>query len=302
MRGKQQTGLDETIAELAERQYGKVARAQLLELGLGEKAVEYRVGKGWLRPDYRGVYSLGHRPQSREGKWMAAVLYGGDGAVLSFWSGATLWRMRNGTGPRTHVTTPRKRRSGPTITFHHAQLREDEVTKENGIPTTTPARTLLDLAPSLPIPILAHMIEAAPPGDGAQLATLLERYPRRAGVPKLTVVLAEPRPMTRSDFEAHVLERLEAIGLPRPRVNQVVEGYEVDLVWREHGVIAELDSYVTHGSPLAFEQDRERDRRLTAAGWRVVRLTDRRTQTGLEDLSRLLAATAAHSRGHRAVA
>ena len=85
-------------------------------------------------------------------------------------------------------------------------------------------------------------------------------------------------------------------GLPHPEVNSIVEGYEVDFLWREHGVIAELDSYVTHGSPLAFERDRERDRRLAIAGWRVVRLTNER---GVEDLRRLLAATEACSPRHR---
>jgi very-short-patch-repair endonuclease len=303
MRGKERNGLEEAIAELAERQYGKVSRAQLLQLGLGEKAIEYRVAKGWLRPDYRGVYSLGHRPHSREGRWMAAVLYGGDGAVLSFWSAATLGRMRSGTGPRTHVTTPRKRRSGPTITFHQAQLPEDEVTEDQGIPCTTPARTLLDLAPLLPSPVLARLIELAPKCEGACLADLLDRYPRRPGAPKLRAVLGRGTPMTRSDLEALVFDAIERAGLPKPQVNAVVEGYEVDFVWREHGVIAELDTYVTHGSRSAFERDRERDRRLAAvAGWGVIRLTDRDTESGIDDLSRLLAASAARSGPRRAAA
>ena len=83
MRGRGRDGVEEAIAELAESQYGKVSREQLLELGLGEKAIDYRVAKGWLRPDFRSVYSLGHQPESRESRWMAAVLHGGDSAVLS---------------------------------------------------------------------------------------------------------------------------------------------------------------------------------------------------------------------------
>jgi len=81
MRGKGRRDVDEAIAELAERQHGKVSRKQLLALGLGARAIEYRLAKGLLRPDYRGVYSLGHRPQSRESRWMAAGLYAGDGAA-----------------------------------------------------------------------------------------------------------------------------------------------------------------------------------------------------------------------------
>lgn len=223
---------------------------------------------------------------------MAAVLYGGERAALSHWSAATLWRMRPGTGPRTHVTTRRKRRNTGTVTFHCAQLPEDEMTTEQGIPTTTPARTLLDLAPLLPSPTLARMIDAAP-NRGASLAELLDRYPRKPGGAKLRNLLAKARPTTRSDFEAEMLERIEKAGLPTPDVNAVVEGYEVDLVWRDHRLIAELDTYVTHGSRGAFERDRDRDRKLAIAGWTVIRLTD---EEGLADLSALLAATAIRSR------
>lgn len=77
-------------------------------------------------------------------------------------------------------------------------------------------------------------------------------------------------------------------------MNHIIDGYECDLVWPEHGVIAELDTYVTHGSPRAFEEDRRRDRKL-APHWQVVRLTDDDTDGALADLSRVLAASAARS-------
>ncbi len=229
---------------------------------------------------------------------MAAVLHGGEGAVLSHRSAAALWRMRSGAGPRAHVTAPRKRRNSAKVTFHCADLPPDEITTEQGIPVTTPARTLLDLAPLLPSPVLARMVEAAP-SRGAHLAELLERYPRRAGVPRLRAVLAAAQPMTRSDLEAIALEAMERTGLPTPQVNVVVDGHEVDFVWREHGLIAELDTYVTHGSRAAFERDRERDRKLMLAGWRVVRITN---EEALGDLKRLLDASAAHAPRRRASA
>ena len=230
---------------------------------------------------------------------MSAVLSAGVDAVLGYWSAASLLRMRPGTGPRSHVSSPRRRRRQPTITFHHAQLQPDEVTEEQGIPTTTPARTLLDLAPLLPSAVLGRMVEAAP-NRGASLAELLERHAGRAGVPKLQMVLKKPAPMTRSDLEATMLEAIENAALPFPEVNASVEGYEVDFLWREHRVIAELATYLTHGTPLAFERDRQRDRKLAIAGWTVARVTD---EGGVEDLSRLLAASAARSpRRHAAVA
>ncbi len=171
------------------------------------------------------------------------------------------------------------------------------MTEEQGIPTTTPARTLLDLAPLLPSPVLARMVEAAPWGN---LAELLDRYPRRRRRAEAEAkIVATPQPMTRSDLEATMLEAIERAGLPRPEVNVSVQGYEVDFVWREHRVIAELDTYVTHGTRAAFERDRERDRKLAIAGWRVVRITN---EAAVGDLRRLLDASAARSPRRRASA
>lgn len=70
-----------------------------------------------------------------------------------------------------------------------------------------------------------------------------------------------------------MLALLDDHGLPRPETNTVVEGFEVDAAWREAKLIVELDGFATHGTRKAFERDRKRDRRLQAAGWRVIRLT-----------------------------
>ena len=133
---------------------------------------------------------------------------------------------------------------------------------------------------------------AAAPNRSASLAELVRRYPTRAGAAKLRAVLQQATPMTRSDLEAKVLDAIERAGLPTPLVTHVIGGYEVDFVWPEHGVIAELDTYVTHGSRDAFERDRERDRKLTLAGWRVIRMTG---EDAVTDLKRLLAASATRS-------
>jgi very-short-patch-repair endonuclease len=280
------------IAALAGVQHGVVSRTQLLAAGISERQIEWRLRTERLHRVRRGVYAVGHGALSHLGVWMAAVLVAGERAALSHWSAASLWRMRPGRGPRSHVTAPRKRKGNQTITFHYAHLLEDEVTTEQNIPVTTPARTLLDLAPLLPSPVLARMVESAPPSN---LAQLLSRHPQKPGVPKLKKIVATPQPMTRSDLEATLLEAMTKAGLPHPEVNLVIEGYEVDFLWREHRVIAELDSYVTHGSPAAFERDRERDRKLAIAGWHTVRITDGR---GVEDLKRLLAASATRSPSH----
>lgn len=283
---------DAVIAALAGAQHGVVSRTQLLAAGVTKRQIDWRLKRRRLHLVHRGVYAVTAAALERLSRWMAAVLAAGQETVLSHWSAASLWRIRPGLGPRSHVTSPRNRRKQSTITFHHARLRPDEVTEEQGIPVTTPARTLLDLAPSLPSAVLARMVERAPQSHGAPLAELLKRYPTRASVPKLRAALAEPTPMTRSDLEATLLEQVSEAGLPTPQVNAVVEGYEVDFVWRAHRVIAELDSYMTHGSRTAFERDRERDRKLAIAGWTVVRVTG---ESGIDDLRRLLAASAGRS-------
>ena len=186
---------------------------------------------------------------------MAAVLAGGESAVLSHWSAATLWGLRQGVGPRSHVSVPRKRRSRPGIAFHYAELAADEVSEQKGIPVTTPSRTVLDLAPHTTLPSLTRALEQTERlrlDIGPSISELLERYPRRAGTPKLRA-LGEPLAMTRSELEVRFLNVVAGWGLPRPQANVGVEGYEVDCVWRQAKVIVELDTFGTHGSTLAFE-------------------------------------------------
>ena len=209
---------------------------------------------------------------------MAAVLASGDGAVLSHWSAASLWRLRSGLGPRTHVTIPRRRRGRPTIALHFALLPSDEVTERNGIPVTTPGRVLLDLAPFLSLAALHRMFEAAErlrPWHGPAMPDLFNRYRGRAGIPKLRAIMATPLAMTRSELEARFLYLIDEWDLPRPRTNVTVLGFEVDCVWPDRRVIVELDAFGTHGSSEAFERDRRRDRVLRAAGWTVIRITGR---------------------------
>jgi hypothetical protein len=191
---------DAVIAAVAARQHGVVSRTQLLAAGVTRRQIERRVERKVLRPVYRGVYAAGHGVLSLEGVWTAAVLAAGEDAALSHWSAASLLRLRSGRGPRTHVTCRRARRSNPSITFHRGALPPDEITKENGIPTTTPARTLLDLAALVPTPSLIRMVAAAGPSEEAPVSELLDRYPRKPGAAKLRAIIAKPIAFTRSDL------------------------------------------------------------------------------------------------------
>jgi very-short-patch-repair endonuclease len=288
--GSQTRGIDSAIAALAERQHGVVARRQLETLGIGRGAIDRRIRCGRLRPIHHGVYGVGHSALSREGRWMAAVLASGPGAVLSHQSAAALWGLRPTGRASVDVTTPRDLRRRPGIHRHCAVLLPDEITTRNGIPITTPARTLLDLAAVLPEQAVRRAINEAEVlrlADATALHVLIARHPGHRGISKLRD--HHPAP-TRSELEARFLAFLAEAVLPRPNVNTVIEGVEVDFAWPNHRLIAELDGFAFHATRRAFEQDRARDRRLQAHGWRVVRITWRQLHDDPERLADELAA------------
>jgi very-short-patch-repair endonuclease len=260
--------VDDVISSLAEGQHGVVGRQQLRAAGIGSEAIKHRIAAGRLHPLHRGVYAVGHRVVSQKGRWMAATL-AADG-VLSHRSAGALWVIRP-WGGRIDVTTPRTRAKRPGLLLHRAVLAPDEITTHHGIPVTTPARTLLDLAGVLQRHQLQQAINEAEilRLDGPHQLT--QRYPTKPGTRALRSLA--PPTHTRRDLEARFTTFLNDRRFPRPQTNALVEGYEVDAVWHHPRLIAELDSWEYHRTRQAFESDRRRDRRLAAAGWTVLRLT-----------------------------
>jgi very-short-patch-repair endonuclease len=289
--------LDQAIGRLADEQYGVVTRAQLSVLGAGTGAIAHRLRAGRLHAIHRGVYSvIGRRLLSRNGYWMAAVLACGPGAVLSHLAAAALWGIRRGS--RTEITAPRRRKPRRGIRMHWADLPDDEVTTHQGIPITTVARTLLDLSAVVQRDEWRSALRQAEQlrlTDRLWLGDLVERYPRKPGIPIVRAVVEEARhgmAIVRSELEERFQAFVLDTGLPRPSTNVLIEGIEVDCAWRAQRLIVELDGRATHDTTDAFEADRARDRRLEAAGWRVVRVTWRQLHDSpreLEgDLRRLL--------------
>ena len=278
--GKTHARADERIARVAEGQYGVVTRAQLTCLGLGPDAIDHRLRLRRLIALHRGVYAVGQRRLPKEARWTAAVLAYGPGAVLSNRSGAAHWQIARHHGA-CEVTIAAARRSRPGIRVHRVRLAADEVTVHEGIRITTVPRTLFDLAASLSVRQLERAINEAEVlrlWDELSLDDLLRRYPRRRGNATVRAALAGRRAgatATKSELEEMFLSLIDRAGLPRPLVNMIVEGYEVDVLWPEHGLVVELDGRAVHGTVMAFEADRERDRVLHVAGWRPVRITHR---------------------------
>jgi very-short-patch-repair endonuclease len=283
---------DQRIATLAARQHGVVRRDQLEALGLGPDAIEKRLGRGRLHRVHRGVYSVGHRLLTREGRYMAAVLASGEGAVLSHVSAAVLWGILRKESPHVHVTVPtrsgRKRRRG--IVVHRAALEESEIVRVAGIPVTSPGRTIVDLADISSRRTVERAI------DEAEYLRLdcsgLSPRPGRPGSGLLTSILSEHQAgstLTRSELEELFLAMCKRHHLPSPDVNSFVEGYEVDFAWRKRRLIVETDGHAAHGTHRAFERDRLRDADLTANGWRIIRLTHARLSREPEAVAAQLA-------------
>jgi very-short-patch-repair endonuclease len=279
MRGQRNArGLDVRIAEVAGRQHGVISRDQLLELGLGKDSVDRRLSAGRLIPIHRGIYAVGHRNRSWESIWMAAVLAGGEGALLARRTASAAWGIRRSEG-RPEVAIPRQRRARRGIVFHRSRVPADERTTHNGIPITTVPRTILDMATVLDVRGIERAINEAEIKrlwDELSLHDLLHRYRGRPGTGNLRAALrkrSEGATATKSDLEELFIAFADTARLPRPETNVHIEGIEVDCAWRKQRVIVEVDSWEIHRTRAAFERDREKSRVLQAAGWRCVPIT-----------------------------
>lgn len=274
------------IAALAARQHGVVARRQLLKLGLGAGAIDHRLAEGGLHRVHAGVYAVGHMALAPRGRLMAAVLACGEGAVLSHRCAAAHWELRASAQRAVDVTVVGEgRRSRPGIVVHRARrLHPDDRALRLGIPVTAVARTLLDLAEVLPRDQVQRAFEEAERLrllDLRAIESLCRRSHGRRGLRPLLALLAHARsaPATRSELERRFLQLCRDAALPLPAVNVLVEGFEVDALWRTQKLIVELDSHAFHRNQAAFERDRVRDAALQLAGYRVVRITSRRLDT-----------------------
>jgi hypothetical protein len=278
---------------LATRQHGVVSHGQLLELGFGTRWIERRLAEGRFEAIHREVYSVGHSRLPRKGRWWAAVLAYGPGAVLSHHSAAVLWGLRRGRAEPIHVNAflgwqGSGRRPG--IWLHRCKLRAEETTSHEGIPATTATRTLFDLAEVMPFEELKKSAEAADRLNRLRLRELeqiCELGRGRRALKPVRRLLAElgPPDEGRSPLETRFAAFVREHDLPTPAQNVDVLGHEVDALWPGAKLIAELDSWEFHGQRAAFERDRARDPKLLIAGYRTIRVTHRRLDREAEQLA-----------------
>lgn len=251
------------------RRHGVVTRAELLAAGVTPKQIRARVGRGTLLREYRGVYRVGHRARSTKATYLAAVLAVGNGAVLCGRAAAYLWGLMKGEPPSPEVIGVTERQIEGLSTRRARRLDPRDTAVVDGIPVTTVARTLVDLAAELSAEALARACHEAgvryrtTPRD---VLTVLARRPRSRGAANLRRIVEGDIPVTLSTLEARFLKLLESDGLPLPATNRMAGGRRVDCRWPRHRLTVELDGYRFHNSRHSWEQDRRREREARARG------------------------------------
>jgi very-short-patch-repair endonuclease/predicted transcriptional regulator of viral defense system len=292
--------VDQHIAGLATRQHGVVATRQLAALGLSQRAVSHRAAAGRLHRVHRGVYAVGHPVLTVNGRRMAAVLAAGPGAVLSHASAAALREIRPTSATRIDVTVRsaggRTRRSGLRI-HRMPSLRADEITDHQGIRVTTPARTLLDLASSLPRRALERALDEAEIKqlyDRTSLDALARTHAGERGARRLQRALNEDGDptLTDSELEELMLALCDDHRLERPKPQAWVAGLRVDFLFTASRLVVETDGYRYHRTRRAFERDRERDGILARAGYRTLRFTHRQLTTRAPEVAETIRSSA----------
>ncbi len=277
-------GLELAIVGLATRQHGVVSRIQLTGLGLTPGAIDSRLRRGRLLAIHAGVYAVGHLDLRRQGWWWAAVLAAGVGTVLSHFTAAALWNLLS---PRSiiHISVPGRTgrlRLGGVVAHRPRSLPADEVDHEDGLPVTTVARTLVDLAAVARESDLEHAVEQAERQsrfDLVAVQAVLAQSRGRRGIRTLREVIlrwAGPN-VTRSQLEIAFRAICRRAGAPQPLTNAPVllEGrhYEPDFLWPDRRLIVETDGFDSHKTKAAFVRDRRRDRRLRRADYAVERFS-----------------------------
>ena len=231
--------------ELCKAQHGVVARRQLLRLGLSERTIERRLASRRLHPvllggrQLRGVYAVGRPDVTQRGRWMAAVLACGEQAALSHASAAALMGILGRERGCIEVSVPRghSARSRGIRVHRPTCLPSEDLGTFDGIPVTSPIKTLIDLATFLSVPKLEAAVNAADKHDlvdPEQLRVALEARPGLRGVRALRDLLDRHTfRLTRSKLERYFLPIVRRAGLPTPETRVWLNGYEVDFFWPE---------------------------------------------------------------------
>ena len=303
--------LDHAIVALATPQHAVLSLAQLVDLGMAPSTVRSRAKAGRLHRIHHGVYAL--VPEAlltKEGRWMAAVLACGPGAVLSHRAAAALHGLRRTDRTNIDVTVPRRRlcRHAGIDVHRSTMLTDADITTVHRIPCTSVARTFLDLAAVLPRRPVERAFDQAEMEDVLNMRAIddvLRRNPKHRGAAIVEAILEEDyigKAPTASELEEAMFALCRRVDAPLPLVNRWVDlgdgepPIKADFLWRQQRVIVETDGRKYHGTRQARERDSRRDQRAILAGWTPIRTTWRQVMNRPHELEqtivRLVAAPA----------
>jgi hypothetical protein len=254
---------------MASRSLGVVDRDELLAAGISDRQIRRRCERHILIPVFEGVYRVGHRAPSVEAHYMAAVKACGRGSVLRGRAAAHLWGLIKGPAPKPEVLTPTERRIKGITTKRSRRIDRHDVTKRYGIPITTVAQTVVDLAAdSTPDELALHFHAGATRWKlkPHHVEAVLERRPNAKGAKKLRRVMNGDTRALLSELERGFIALLQANDLPLPKTNIPVDGHWVDCRWEELALTIELESYEFHNTRHAWETDHKRERKARKRG------------------------------------
>jgi predicted transcriptional regulator of viral defense system len=300
--GLQHPEVDTLVAAAAANAMGVLSREELRSCGLTDEGIKVRLRTGRLHRLHRGVYAVGHTAVTREASWLAAVKACGPHAVLSHSSSAMLFGFLRWEDRLPDVTIPAAAKClMKGIRVHRTRsLLPRDVLRHRGVPTTSAARTIFDLAATSNDIALRRMMSRAQAmrlTNRRALAQQLDHAAGRAGRARYVRVLASNPPPTRSELEDRLHDLVLAGGFQPPDVNvpMHVQGRRVipDLRWPEQRLCVEADGREWHDNPQARHDDEERQALLEAHGERGLRVTwEQATAHVAQTLQRLHAAGA----------
>jgi len=259
---------EKELARLAGASHGVVTRGELLRAGVTVAEIKHRVRAGSLLRVHRGVYRVGHKAPSVEARYLAAVRACGPGALLSGRAAGYLLGLLKGSPPAPEVTIPTQRRVRGVAT-RRAQISPPDATIVRGIPVTTVACTIVDLAAVLTADDLARVCHEATiryATTPAQVEAVLVRRPNAKGAAGLRGVLRGDVPVTLSALERRFLAVLTDAALLLPQTNRPAGRRWVNCRWPDQRLTVELDSYRYHHSRHAWQKDLDRERQARARG------------------------------------
>ena len=271
------------LGEISGRQFGRISRAQLKALGLADSTIASWRRDGYLYRVLPGVYGVGHRAPSIEADLAAALLYAGPGAALSHATGAWWVGLLEKRPRGIQVSTPRHRGSVPGVRVYGRRDRERIV--HRGLAVTSLPELLQDLAATEPLRTVRRALANADYRGSLDLRAVEAALRRGSrGAARLRAAIAVHQPslaLTKSRLERMLLTICEEEELPLPEFNVMVDGWQVDALWRKARLAVELDGYGNHHTPAQLRRDRRKEmdlraRRLTPIRYSEEQLIERR--------------------------